>query len=466
MTDERQAFRNRAWEQLEEHPYAFLVGLYVLCLLAYVATIPLPRVDGQLIGSDGVYYYAYLPSLLLDGDLDLSNQYARLLPTEVVALMGHTATGLLPNAYAIGSTILWAPFFLLGHALALSLHAAGRPIALDGMGTIYQAATLIGSLTYGFLGLMLIYSACRLFFGRAASALAVMLIWLGTNVLYYMIAEPSMSHNGSLFANALFLALWLRARRDLSKPSRASLHGWALLGLAGGLVALVRLPDATVMLLPVLDALARGEGPPFRQQLTARNLLALPAYALGFLVGFAPQMASWQVLYGSPLVSGYLVTDQPTFAWLRPKLWQVFFSPLHGLYLWHPLALLATAGLAWLYRKERLLALWLALGLAMQAYVIGSWRDWGQGDAFGGRMFISTLPGLALGLGALLEWAAARRYMAAVALASAALVVWNGLFMLQYRLGYVAMGTAPTLEQFTVGKLTMLADLARRIVHR
>lgn len=451
----RQTIWAYVWHQLERRPYMLLFGLYLLCLAIYTAAIPLPRVDGQLIGSDGVYYYAYLPTLFLDGDLDFGNQYARLLPDSTVAQMSRTPTGRLPNAYAVGPALLWAPFFLGAHALALLLQTAGVPISLDGTGQLYQGITLLGSLSYGFAGLMLIHGSCRRFFGPAASALTVALIWMATNVIYYMVAEPSMSHTCSLFAVALLLELWLASR-----PA-PTLRQWVAMGLVGGVVALVRQPDVTYLAFPVLDGLLAVRSNP--GVALRRQLLGVLVFGLASIVLFTPQMAVWQVLYGSPFISGYLYTDLPTFFWLQPKVVQVLFSPLHGLYLWHPLYLLATMGLVWLYRRDRRLAFWLGLGLAVQIYVIGAWRSWSQGDAFGGRMFISSLPGLALGLGALIEWAVGRGALVAVELVGAGLVIWNGLFLIQYRLGYIPMSAPINLEQFTVGKFWMLVDLWQRI---
>ena len=81
----------------------------------------------------------------------------------------------------------------MGHLLALALNAAGYSIALDGTGYVYQATTLIGSTTYGFIGILLVYRSCRHFFSRSSSASAAILIWLATNLVYYMVAEPSLS---------------------------------------------------------------------------------------------------------------------------------------------------------------------------------------------------------------------------------------------------------------------------------
>lgn len=457
--DDRKTAWAYTWLLCERRPYLLLFTLYLVCLAIFVATIPLPRVDGQLIGSDGLYYYAYLPTLFLDGDLDFSNQYAEILPPDRVGLMQRTPTGLLPNAYAVGPTLMWSPFFLAAHLLALLLRAAGLPISTDGVGPLYQGVTMIGSLSYGFAGLLLIHRSCRRFFGPATALLTTALVWLATNLVYYMVAEPSMSHTCSLFAAALLVELWLGSR-----PS-PTLRRWVVMGLAGGLVAMARLPDATYLALPVLDALLASRPTPGVS--LKRQLPGICLFVLAALVAFSPQMAVWKVLNGSPFVSGYLFTYEKTgFYWTEPGIVFTLFSPLHGLYLWHPLYLLATIGLAWLYRRDRRLALLLALGLAMQVYVVGVWHGsrGGQGDAFGGRMFISSLPGLALGLGELIEWAVGRGALPVVQVVGAALTVWNGLFLMQYRLGYIPMSAPLTLEQFTVGKIWMLADLCRRIL--
>ena len=88
-------------------PYPILGGLFTVCVLAYLITIPLPRVDGMLIGSDGVGYFMYVHSLVIDRDLNFQNEYMQLYGTTPVP----TATGLYANQFAIGPGIMWMPFF-------------------------------------------------------------------------------------------------------------------------------------------------------------------------------------------------------------------------------------------------------------------------------------------------------------------------------------------------------------------
>ena len=306
------------------------------------------------------------------------------------------------------------------------------------MGYLYQAVTLLGSITYGAIGLWLIYCLCRRRFGPAPSVTAVALLWLGSNVLYYMVAEPSMAHTSSLFALGLFFYRW-----DGQQGEETS-RGGLMLGLAGGLVVLVRVPDAIFVALPILGML------PQLLRAPVRFLRRLALFASGAFVAFLPQLVVWQVLYGS-IISGYLsLSGGLAFHWLSPQWWQVLFSGFHGLYTWHPLLLAATLGLVLLARRsprERRFTLLLAIGLLMQLYLVSVWREWWQGDSFGGRMFISAMPIFALGLAALLDRLSQGRYLAAVMLVSLVLLAWNGLFMLEYRLGCFSRSAPLSVQQ-------------------
>jgi hypothetical protein len=444
-------FWDRMRHRLEKHPVVHLAGLYLICIAVFLIAIPLPRVDGQLIGSDGTYYYAYLPTLLIDHDLDFTNQYAKLQSPSPAGSHPIPKIGEFPNRYAIGSAVLWMPFFLIGHLMAIILKAAGLSIVLDGMGYIYQIPTLLGSLTYGFIGILLVYRSCRRFYSASASASACILIWLSTSLIYYMIAEPSMSHTCSFFALALFCELWLQSR------PLPTFRQWILLGMAGGLVALVRLQDATWLALPCINALLGLRAD--RKSRLSSQLKGFFGFAVAALIVLMPQMAVWQVLNGAAVKVGYPYSGD-YFHWFAPQFLNVLFSLRHGLYLWHPVLLLATAGLVLLYRKDRLAPFLLGLMFIVQVYVIGAWFVWWGGDAFGGRMLISSLPALALGLAALVEWTIERNALPTFGILSCCLILWNAMFFAQYRLGYISQSTAITFKQLTIGKLFMLKDMA------
>jgi hypothetical protein len=447
--DRHVGFGKSVWLQLERHPVAILCALFALCVAIFLAAVRLPRVDGQLIGSDGAFYYSYLPSLLLDRDLDFANQYAVFLPPRVAARQPLTPDAKPHNSCAIGPAILWAPFFLAGHLLAIGLRAAGYSIQLDGMGYVYQIPVLLGSMAYSFAGMLLLNQTCRRFFNAASSAFAVILTWFTTNLIYYMIAEPSMSHACSFFAAALFLSLWLSYRPD------PTMRQWFLLGISGGIIALVRQPDAVWLALPAIDCM-----------IAARTdwRVRLPRYAKGIAVfgitaaiAFVPQLIIWRELNGTAVQSGYSYAGN-TFHWLSPRILPLLFSLNHGLFSWHPALLLAAIGLAILYRREKAIMFSLFLVAAIHILVVSSWYGWSGGDSFGSRMLISMLPILTLGFAALIDWTAARRAFVVMSLLAGSFLLWNGLFFLQYRFGYISKIRTITFYQLTVGKLEVLKD--------
>lgn len=433
----------------ERHATRILLALSLLALGALLASIPIPRADGMLIGSDGIGYYMHVRSIALDRDLDFANEAAHLNAAKYIDIY-RTPTGRISNQYAIGAPILWLPFFLAAHLLSLALRAVGLPVAADGYGYLYQAAVCIGSIFYGSCALFLMHRTARRLFGGVALAACVVL-FLTTNFAYYLVAEPSMAHMCSVFAASLMVYLWL-SLRPLTTPKPC-----LAVGLAGGLVGLVRQPDAVLLLMPALDALlARGAAWD-----RGRRIAAM---VVGFFALFWAQMAVWYVLNGSPFLSGYLLKGDQGFRWLSPRLLEVLLSTRHGLFLWHPIWLFAVAGLAELTRQNPRMGGLLLAGFAVQAYVIASWSAWWQGDSFGGRMFMAALPIFAIGLAAFLQRARSRPGLVAAVLGVlVALAVWNALFMAQYRLGYISRGGPYTLRELTWGKVEMVADIIGRI---
>lgn len=434
--------------------------LTALCLLAFLLTIPLPRADGHLIGSDGIGYYVYLPSIWLDRDLDFTNEYAvffayaRDAAPDAAFHLHRTPQGVPPNQWAIGPALLWSPFFLLAHLLALGLQSGGFAVSPDGYGYLYQAIVLSGSILYAGVGAWLTYCFVLRWVQPEAALGGVLLVVLAGNLVYYMTAEPSMSHGVSAFASALFFLLWIR-RRDRSDRLTP-----ALLGAAAGLMALIRPQDGLLLALPFLDRLPAvvhgmrtGNFTPLRQWLGAMVIAAVAA-----LVVFTPQLWSWQIIYGSILRSGYLYAGG-AFNWFTPKLAQVMLSSERGLLVWHPIFLGALIGLGLLWRIDRRMSVLGLLAVAIQWYVIASWSDWRQGDAFGGRMFIVCTPVFALGVGVLIEWAAARWSWRRVAILGALLLIWNFLLFVEYRFDLVAAQRPVTWHDLTIGRLTKPMDI-------
>ena len=448
-------------------PAVVLGALSAACLAVFLATIPLPRIDGQLVGGDGAGYYAYLPTVVLDGDLDFANQYAALLPPAHHLLTARTPAGLPFNYWPVGPALLWLPFFLLAHGLALVLHAAGVSVRLDGCGYWHQAFVIAGNIAYGGAALWLAFDVARRVARQSSAMWAVVLVACAGNLAYYMTAEASLAHAAAAFVVSLFFAVWLRTR------GRGGMAHAATLGALLGLVAIVRTQDAVLLVVPLAAELAtsftaaRQRGRAEALTTMCRDALTMAAAAV---VVYSPQFVVSATLYGTwwrpPQL--YAAWDGvPQFALASPNFWRVLMSPESGLLVWHPIFVLALLGALPLWRRDRKLAAALLVGVLAQTYVLGGWFDWAQGWSFGGRSFVSCLPLFAAGLAALVDatrhalaaWARTRR--ALLAGIAALLVAANLLLAIEFRLDLAETGRRATWHDLGARRVTFLIERFR-----
>ena len=397
---------------------------WISLLILFVLTLPL--VTPRIYATDSVEYFAYLPSLLFDGDLDFTNEYTyfHLLNPNAGIKEGFLdkrdpTTGLPLNIAPVGTALLWAPAYLLVHGGVLLARAVGAPVTADGLSRPYVLAACYASTIYAFAGLLLCYRLARRYVSAFAAALAVAVVWLATPAFFYSHASPPWSHSASLFAVALFVTVWHDTRER-----RTPAH-FFLLGLLAGLVALVREQDSLFLLLPAVEGLValtavlRRRAWPALLPLVGRYALLL----LGVALSFSPQLAVYRILNGR---FGPNPTVASKFTWWSPHFFQVLGDPHYGLLVWSPVFLLALGGLALLWKRDRLLAGALGAAFLAQVYITGAYLTWMGPGSFGPRRFINCTVVFALGLALLIAWAREKRVPAWVlAGIGAALVAWN-----------------------------------------
>jgi hypothetical protein len=391
--------------------------------LTFVVTLPL--VTTRLYASDEVQYFSWLRSWAFDRDVDFENEYRHFYESGVVGtdlfrgtfLELRNEAGRPPNFGPVGSAVLWTPFYAVGHLVALG---TGAPA--DGLSQPYVSAVAYGSAIYGFLAVLLSAAIANRVVGRGIGASLVVLA--GTPLVFYMYVAPPMSHANSAFAVSLLLCLWLRAR-ERWRPRDA-----ILLGLAGGLAAMVREQDALFAAGPAVDYLRWLWR---TRPAAARWAASAAAGTVAFFAAFSPQLLSYQALNGHPGPTE-LVTRK--MSWSAPHALHVLFSPEHGLFAWTPLVVVALAGLALLalgrvrgagVPDARWIGTLALMMFALQVYASGSVESWTVAGAFGQRRFVAVTPLLVLGLAALssaaARWRAPARGGLAVVLALG--VWWN-----------------------------------------
>jgi len=366
-----------------------LAALLVLIALAFK----------PVVENDGVGYYAYLHAVIVDHDLDFSDEYAALAGANITyyapLFQVRSANGRLADFFPAGTALLASPAYLV----ALAVQPRGEPQ----YGPPFSWSFALASLFYGLLALVISYRIASSLAGRRAAFIGVAGVALATPFVYYLLYEPSYSHTFSAFTVSAFLYVWWRWR------DQRSALGWLALGLLGGLMGLTRFQDGPLLLIGLLDR-------------PRRPWYLLP-FAAGVLVGFAPQLAIDQYLYGSWLPSR---PPGQQLDFFPGHYLQVLFSSQHGLFIWTPISVLAAAGFAFV--RERRLQLAFVLALLIELAISGSAPDWNGDFSFGQRRFVALTPLLAVGLAAFAARIGERRAIAAFG----ALAAWNVLLMLNF----------------------------------
>src|SRR5262249_6573169 len=218
-------------------------------------------------------------------------------------------------------------------AAALAMHASGEPQ----FGRGFVMAFTIASLFYGLLALALSARLAAASTGSQNAALAAAGIAALTPPLaFYMLYDPSYSHTFSAFAVSAFVLVWWRGREGRSPA------GWFALGLLGGLLRLVRIPDPPLAALALIRLPPAGSpGAPETTRFHGVLRRAWP-FVPGLALALGPQLLIEHTLFGT-----WLPYRPSAFA---PSFWpghyaDVLVSTHNGLLTWSPVFALAALGL-------------------------------------------------------------------------------------------------------------------------
>ncbi|HEX2882603.1 MAG TPA: hypothetical protein VHO25_23950 [Polyangiaceae bacterium] len=343
---------------------------------------------GPHVTEDGWYYYHWLRSGVLDGDLDLHNDYREFGNWYG---FGVTATGRPHNPFGIGPALLWAPGFTIGHGIATLCADGSTGSVADGYSRAEQTGALLTSFLAAIGACGFAFALCRRFVNPSAAWLGTALAFFAGPVVWYALFSPSMPHAFEAFFGAAFLWLLLTQRERTGR-------GAMLLGLVAGGMMLVRPQLGVFLVLPLVETVQA-----LRRRYAGGDTVKPPLLQFAAVLGvaavvFFPQLCVWKWTYGSWLV----VPQSSGFLRFADSLWsETLFSSRNGLFTVTPMLWFVMPGLYVLGRRHKQLAFALALLLLMQAVVNGAAWDWWAGGAFGGRRFAATFPVWAMALSAL-----------------------------------------------------------------
>jgi len=393
--------------------------------------------ESSIEGYDDSCYYFWVRSVLVDHDVDFSNDFAyyntwdQPLRDEIMHQQ-RTPRGLLPNKYPIGWALSEAPWFMAADLLSGVLNLAGKHVTLNGWGPIYQAALMLGQAVYTCLSLSFSWLILKRFFPTRYAVPGVLLAWLASPLFIYQTLHLAMSHGVMFFAvtGAYYFCLRIADEPELRR-------NWMIAGAFCALTVMARNQGALLMVFPAALWISLVVS---RPRLLKHAVLGCGAFLLALL----PQLIAWKLLYGSYIVYTY---KGEGFHWLHPLFGKVLFSSFHGWFNWHPAMAIGSLGFfCWVWRRKSLMAWSFLASYFAYLYINAAWDCWWFGCSFGAREFECSTLFVMIGTAYLLEWTDGRPMLFSPLLGIyLALVIWNlNLIWIVERTGAISWGVKVT----------------------
>jgi hypothetical protein len=342
-------------------------------------------------------YYTYLPAIFIYQDLqhcafvDSLNTIYQFSPDNQ-QLVPQT-NGNVIIKYPIGQAIMMAPFFGMAHFT--TTYFTTKPA--DGYSYWYQLFLGVGVFCYAIFGLILFRTLLLQYFTESTTAVTIICIALGSNLLNYGAIDQCMTH-APLFM--LYSALLLRIITVYKKPIT---QNFVIVGLLYGLMVIIRPTEIIAGILICLWGVSTIDEFKNRCSFIAKHINKYLILVFVFIIVLFIQLLYWKIISNHWIVYSY--TNQG-FNFLHPY-WRGFlFSARCGWLRYCPIMLITIVGfcIVFFQQKNRWAIL---LFSAVNVYIICSWDIWW----FGGRAMVQSYVVMSFALAAIIQYCNASSWL-------------------------------------------------------
>lgn len=320
---------------------------------------------------DPAGYNVYLPATFQYGFI---NNFPERMDSIVAYGFMLTKEKKVITKFTYGVALLQSPFYLTGLIICKAFN-----IPNTGYSPINNLIIDISGIFYACLGLFLLINVLSKYFKLTIAIISGLIIFIGTNTLYYATIQPGMSHIYSFFL--VSLSLFSTHNFKIQKQVK-----WFILFcFAFALLVLIR--PINIIYGVVFLSFGINTIEDFKNRLGF--ILAFKNVAIGILVAsliFIPQLIYWKFAYGKFIADSY---PGESFAFLtNPQVKEYLFSPHNGLLSYNPLYVLFFVLTLFLIKKKSWQYLAILISAAIIIYLSASWYLFFFGCGFGARNFV------------------------------------------------------------------------------
>ena len=317
-------------------------------------------------------HYSYLVGGIIKKDLSLSFPHGYWLY--------EAPNGKPIQRVTMGLAYLYSPFFLIGHAVALS----SDKYEANGYTKPYSIAMHLGSLFFVLLGVYFLMLCLNQYYNARMSVFLALLILFGTNLFYYSFGIGEFSHSYLFTLNVFFIYLTIKWHNLQDKRILFAM------GLLFGLMVLIRPTEIFLMAFPLLYRVYDQYTLQWKLDLLKQNWKWILVAVFLFFIPILPQMIYWKTYGGQWIVYSY---GKEGFFFNNPHIIDYLFSYRKGWFVFTPLMFLAVIGLFFSFVKSRAFSWSILVFLLPTIYMFSSWWCWWYGCGCWSRAFHLTPAG-------------------------------------------------------------------------
>ncbi len=347
--------------------FIILLGLVFIGSNAYLAISRYtPEKVKNMISSDALGYYNYSPYLFIKDDM-LHQGYA--MPLE----NGNTL-----NKYTCGVSILQLPFFLV----AMEISPGFDYDETDANNAVYMTFMAIAVATYLYIALCILFFYIKNKFDQKTAWYSTLVLYFATNVYYYCVMEPGMSHIYSLFCFTMILYF---TDKYYKNNKLSSVIGF---GAFYALSVLIR-PTNIVMVLFFLfyETYSLNDFKLRILQHIKRYYIFILLLIIGLIIA-SPQMLYWYAVTGKPVVFSYGYNHESFSNWKSPKIIEVLIGHRSGWLSFTPIMILSLIGLYMGIKEKKISATAISIVFVITLVTCASWWAYNFSCSFGYRSFV------------------------------------------------------------------------------
>ena len=346
-------------------------------------------------------YYLYLPLKFIYHDLGLQDESIVHSILEQYNNSGTFYQALrLPEGhyvmkYSMGLSILYSPFFFIGHIIAkLSGYAA------DGFSTPYQFSIFFGAIIYSILAIIILSKVLIRFFSERISAIVLIIIVFSTNYMIHI----TMSGQNANAHNYLFLAYSLILWLTILWHESYKIKHIVLLAIVCGMAILSRPSEIVCLAIPLFWGITDKKTFIKKIKLLLSNYYQILIFVAILAIIGSFQFIYWKIQTGKFLFNSYGGNAGEGFEFFNPYLLKVLFSFRKGWLIYTPVMMFAIIGFIPMYRKNKINFLALFVFFIFNLYIVSSWSNWWYTQSFSQRSLIPSYPVMAIPIGYFLIW--------------------------------------------------------------